>query len=75
MKFDFTLYCHDIIFMISRDFTPPVAAEIFGKMKGATSSRGRSLLTMKINYAVILSRMRCAFELMRLTIRSWYSVF
>lgn len=35
MKFDFTLHCHDIIFMISRDFTPPVAAEILGQNEGS----------------------------------------
>lgn len=30
----------------SKRTSPPVAAEILGKMNGATSSRGRSVLTM-----------------------------
>lgn len=30
----------------SKRTLPPVAAEILGKMNGATSSRGRSVLTM-----------------------------
>lgn len=55
--------------------TPPVAAEILGKMNGATSSRGRSILDYETSYAVILSLMRWVLALMRLMMRSWYSVF
>ena len=55
--------------------SPPFGGRNFLQNEGSDFITKPLLSDYKINYAVILSRMRCALALMRLTIRSWYSVF